>query len=370
MSDLTNDFPSLDDGDAGIPEDVIKTVLAGMGYDHPPESDTPADPSEPSGPSRISDPKAPPAPDDDPAITSPEVHEPSLEPGLTPEPQDQPPEFPGQVEEEDGDDEVPPTPPGGPLWSEEEETPASAPTSSDQYTPQQVAQWLAASDPITRAGILQSLGYAPPALPTPAPAPAPTPAAALPPLPSLPSNLDFEDPSVQAMVAISAAQQRRIEELQSQFSQVEQSVQQRRVADAQEIINAATTSFQRTYNLPDEIMADISQTASRMIEPARQYMGGVDPRTGTRVTPDPYKATEVTFEMAYWNTPSARAFEIERQSTHRQKTSARKAKLGGVGGSSGSASRAPRPLHDETTREGREQAAIEFARQAMFGDDQ
>jgi hypothetical protein len=314
----TNDFPAVDettDDAFGLPDHVVKSVLAGLG---------------------IGD-------EGDEELVEPEIEEVTAE-----------------VEDEGDDPDAPPTPPGGPLFTDVGDGELTGDDSlltspAPTYTADQLQS---AIDAAVDRALAQRQSPAP--VPTPAPAPAPQA-----PRYSLPADLDFTDPNVQAMIVIANAQQDRINEMQSAIQQQGQLVAQRQLHEAKEVTETAVTAFQRRYNLPDEIMTDVRQVAGRAFHPFIQYMEGTDPQTGASVKPDQYKAMETTLEMAYWNTPSARTFEIERQSAHRQATATRKAKLGGVGGSSGSASRAPRPMFDESTEDGRYQAAIAAAREMM-----
>lgn len=282
-------------------------------------------------------------------------------------------------------DPAPPTPPGGPVFREGpldiedesgevgDETPPAVPSppapsftslpDGRQVTPAQIQAWAELdarinSDPNLREGLSSLLN------PRPAPPPQQS---TLPPLPNISEEDLADNPALQAMVIIAARQQQETAALRQQIEAQQAQQQQVQFKEAQETTNAAVTSFQRTYNIPDAVMAEVRNAAGRNMEPMYTYMRGIDPRTGKSVVPDQFKAIEVTLEMAYWNTPSSRQFEIERQAQHRAATTTRKQKLAGIGGSSGSTSRTPKPP-DLTDEDARHRAAVEFAAAAMNGE--
>ena len=288
----------------GLPEEVVKSVLNQAGF-----SDT-AD--------TISPPSSAPVPEEEAA---------------TPEP------------------ETPPQAPGGPLFRDTEETPDVV-TLPDgrQYPIALVEEWANSS---TR----------PPSAPPPvSPPPFPHPEPLIPPaalqLPTI-TEEDLIDagPAVRALLLIANAQAQQMQDIRTQMSSTRDAIDNRTLRDNAEIANSAASNFQTQYNLPEDLMSrikDTVQTADIESYLSRDY--------------DTYRAVEYALTRSYWNLPEARQFEFERQTANRNAALARKQKLTGVSGSSGSGPRNT-PPPDLDTPEGRHNAAVEMARQAMFGDE-
>lgn len=346
--------PDIIEQEMEIPDSVVTSVLSQFGYAE--ASDV--EPVEPAPEvAEVVETPAPEAPGD----VTPEVEAGVVEPA---------------------EDEPLPVPPGGPIFDDAASSDPAAPATAEPsppalgsavtlpngqvVSPYELQQWAALNariqtDPSLRDGLSRLLN--------PQAAPVPTPVAQqsnLPPLPQLTPD-DLEDPAIRGLVMVAGRMQQEIAELRQSHAQTQSQVVQRQYQDAREVTLGAASQFQRTYNLPEEIMTEVRDIASRS-NAMNLYMAGVDPQSGRPVQPDPYKAVESALSMAYWNSPRARVFEIERQSAHRAKTSARKTKLGGIGGSSGSAHRQPQ-LFDTSTEQGRHQAQVAEVAAAMGIDE-
>jgi hypothetical protein len=254
------------------------------------------------------------------------------------------------VEELEGDadgksDDLPPIPPGGPIFRDDD--PAAPPT----YTQEQL-------DERVEAELQRRLNaYQVQQQSTPPPVPA---APQLPPLPQL-SREDMEEiensPALRALFILANNQQARINEANTLAQQASQGQQQRQLQEIRGIADTAASEFKSRYNIPDDVMAKVRAQSSAETPYLMSRM---------QAGADQFAAFTETYERAYWNTPEARQYEFERQANARVKSATRKAKLGGVGGSSGSAHRQP-VVHDESTSEGRYNAAVDFVRAAREG---
>lgn len=315
-----------DDPYATLPEGVVKSVMERWGY---PDSEASAEPE----------------PELEPTEPSPEPEPEPVEPAPTPDTEPVPEQ--GYI-----------TPPGGPVWAEDQEQVEYVTLPDGRQIPAAVvAMW---ADEVVKPSQRQPTS-APPTVPQ-QPQPAPV---ALPPLPQVTAeDLEMAGPAVQALLIIANQQAQQIRQFQDSLSTYESQVQDRAYRENAEIANSAATNFQRTYNLPDEIMGAVVRNTQQtdMAWYADQHRN--DPKG-----PDPYKAVEHALDRAYWNTPEARVFEFERQASQRGQAQVRKQKLAGIGGSSGSGPARNQPVYDESTPEGRHAAAVEVARQAMYGDE-
>lgn len=312
MTEPAQPFVDLD-----VTEDVIKSILGHAGFD----AETPPEPATP--------PAAPEAPEE------------------TPEP-------PAEAD--------PPAPeaPGGPLFPPEvPETPeGGAPGTPESDVPQQAADSGVITLPDGRqvpAHLVQAwLDQA--AQPTPV---AQLPAVAAPQfqLPQL-TEADLEDagPAVQALLLIANEQAQQMAALWQQVVAAQQVQQQNAEVESAKVANAAASAFQQAYNMPDELMAQIHANVV-----------ADDVTRSLAQTRDPFKAVNYALERAYWVTPEARQFEFERQTAHREQAKTRKQKLAGVAGPGGAGP--AQPTIDETTVEGRHAAAVQMAREAMYGTE-
>lgn len=342
-----------------LPESVVRSVLDRWGYgERGSDADPEPQPTEPEAPAEV---PAPPAPE------PPEAPEPATgEPTEGPEPTEpveppQPPSTPAESEPEV--EEIPA--PGGPIWTPEEPAPGTPPqppipppvASPSALTQQQIEAYRQLeqriqTDPAFRVGLQALLN------PQNIPAATPPGSLDLTPLPQL-SPEDIQDPATQALVMIAHRQQQEMAQLrQSLASQAQQSAAQQR-QETLEIANNVRTSFARQYNLPDTIMDSIDKNV--VSHDIAYYMQSVEA--------DPYKAAEFALTRAYWNTAEARTYEFERQAGNRAKALARKQRLSGVGGGSGSSPRTP-PPPDLSTPEARHKAAVAEAASAMGLNDQ
>ena len=357
--------------DIGIPDAVIQGVLKDWGYgtgdSEPPAAETAA----------VEDAASIPTPDDDLDIEAGQVGDFDFGSDLTlvEDPGPDGPEPAADQPVDEVDDELPPSPPGGPLWEEPsgvKATPTAVTLPDGRVLDAGQLQALANLEQQIRSG---QVPFPPAQVPAAAPPqPSPTvPAPAARPLPALPqlSEEDLESPAVQALIILAEQQHRQMEEIRQQQAVMGQSLAERRYQEVAEVTRTATSLYKQRYNLPDEVMDAVVRQAAPSSQALMQlYMSGTDPRTGQPVTPDAARAVEVVLDMAYWNTPEARRFEVERQTAHRQKATARKAKLGGIGGSSGSASRQPKPL-DLSDPNARQRAMeAELAAAMGFGADE
>lgn len=272
------------------------------------------------------------------------------------------------------EDPAPPAPPGGPLWADDtggspagEPAPAVTLPNGTVLGAEQLAA-LADLDTRLRAGQVPWMPQGQPPAPPPTVEKPPLPPQ-LPPPPRL-TEEDLEDPKAvaQAMLWLAQKQQAETAYLKAQLEQTNAQITRQHFDESAQVTSSVTSLYKQRYNLPDEVMEKIVATAAPISAPLFQmYMSGTDPRTGARVAPDAAKAVETVLDMAYWNTPEARRFEIERQNAHQAKVRERKNKLGGVGGSSGSAPRQPKPV-DLSNEAERHQAMIEAVEAAMGSD--
>lgn len=334
---MAEGFPAETEGIyESLPESVVSSVLSRWGY-----QDTEAS----TDPEPLADPPA--TPDPEPVTPEPPA---TGEPAAEPEPQEQP--VPAETPPPTDDEEVSEIPaPGGPIWQPTPEAPSGA----TPDTPLPVAT--PEPDPVTSRLIAEITALRAEVAATRAQPPQPSPT--FPQQPVLPqfTEDDLENPAVRALVLIANQQYQQLNGLSQQVAATQQSVTQARHTESAEVANAATTTFARNYNLPEELMSEIRTNV--VGHDVTEYM--------EKVAPDPYKAAEFALTRAYWNTPAARTFEFERQAENRAKTQSRKQKLAGVGGSSGSAPRTPQ-APDTSTAEGRKAAAVAEVTAAMFGD--
>lgn len=305
MSDVDSPF-------SDIPEDIVKSVLERSGFTDTAEA--------------ISEPQA-----DPPAA------------------QDEGP----SVEAEDEYVALP-TAPGGPLFKDEdsEETPTPEPPDPNiitlpdgrKYPLALVQEW---ADRQSQAHTI--------AAPTEPPA-TPTPTFTLPTISE--EDLEAAGPVGRALLMIASEQAKRQQQLETQLKETREAADSRAERENAEIANAAASSFQTTYNLPEPLMEQIKKTAS--VYDIQEYL---------QRDLNPYKAVEYALTKSFWNLPEARQYEFQRQEEARNQAILRKKKLAGISGASGSGPRGT-PPPDTETPQGRYEAAVELARQAMYGDQQ
>jgi len=244
---------------------------------------------------------------------------------------------------------TPPSAPGGPLFHDEDEGEEQEEegiiTFSDgsKYPLAMVEEWKNRAntpipEPITSAPPQQQQPYFQ--------------------LPAVtPEDLEMAGPAVQALLYIANAQQQQLKQLRDDITSAKTIQEQNAETESAKVLNAARSNFQAKYNLPDDLMAKIEAKAE-----------SDDVTRHLRQSKDPYAAVDYALERSYWNLPEARQYEFARQHDNRVATQARKQKLAGVSGGAGPSSRGV-PPHDETTQEGRHAAAVDFVRQAMYGDE-
>lgn len=265
---------------------------------------------------------------------------------------------PDEADEAEGET---PAPPGGPIFTdepdaEEDSEPADEPPAPPTPTPASPTDPLSQllterlADNNFRDQLLQLL-LGQPGQPQP---PAPAPESQLPQI----TEEDLENPAVRASLLILNQQREQLAALQSRFDEQSKQTSERNAADLSRIAESAVHAFQTTYNLSDELIARIRTAAGPMTAAASQMTNSTDPHT----------VMGKALELAYWADPETRKFEFDRQASARDKALARRNKLGGVGGNSGSAARTP-PPPDLDTREGRFDAAVAEVTAAMFGNE-
>lgn len=219
---------------------------------------------------------------------------------------------------------------------------------------------------------LQSQGQPAANLPTPNPfagwqqTPTPPPAA-----PTLPSNLDLDDPAVQAILPIIQAQQAQLAQqaeilarTQQTSNHYAQEFDNFRSQQLRAVINRAKGSFQKQHDLSNADIDRLYDIAGRM-GVAASIMQGVDPVTGAAVRPDPLYAVDRALELAYASTPEFQAKEQQRVSEQRKVDTTRKRKLAAISGGSGSSPRTG-PSTPATESERRAAMVAEVA-ESMFG---
>lgn len=348
-----SDF-QLPDTEMSIPESVMSSILDKWGYKDSEASTEPAPETEP--------------------IES--VTEPVIEPIVEELPEFEPASSTATEDDElapieDALDQLitPPTPPGGPIFPEESVASVPAPQGvtigGRTFTPSELEALATLdshirSDPRFREGVSNLLS----GTQSPSAAPVLRPIAQSP-LPNL-TEEDLQDPAVRYMASIAVAQHNKMAEMEALLNQTRAAQQQTQLKETAEVANAASSNFQRQYNLPDELMTRVRANVSEA--DLSMYLNqGIHPQTRQPVAPDGYRAAEAALERAYWNTPEARQFEFERQSTNQAKALSRKQRLAAIGGTSGSSPRTPPPA-DISTQEGRRAAAIQEVSRAMFGE--
>lgn len=171
-------------------------------------------------------------------------------------------------------------------------------------------------------------------------------------------DLEMAGPVGRAALMILHAQAQEMAELKKQVTQAQQIQQSNAEVEAAKVLNAAQSSFKSDYNLPDDLMEKIANSA--VAEDVKRHMAQSN---------DPYEAVRYALTRSYWNLPEARQFEFERQHVAQQQAHVRKQKLAGVSGGAGPSTRGA-PVYDESTPEGRHAAAVDLVRQAMYGDEQ
>jgi hypothetical protein len=256
-----------------------------------------------------------------------------------PEPEvetEQPDPTPVSEEATGEEEEALPVPPGGPIYDREPDPSVTLP--DGRVIPASVV-----------AGWLDSPPPRPPVQPEIIPAHAQAQSPPLPPLPQL-SEEDLESPAVRALLLIANHHQQQLKALETNQQETRVQIEARVQRENTELANSAASSFQRGYNLPDDIMNEVRRNTQA--NDMQYYLESVQP--------DPFKAVEFALTRAYWNTPQARTFEFERQSEARTKAQARKQKLAGVSGGSGSGPRAQEPQYEDW-----KQAAVAEVAQAM-----
>ena len=259
-----------------------------------------------------------------------------------PEQPEVPPEAPPEVEPEE---EAPPAP-GGPLFPPEEEEPDTV-TLPDgrKYPVALVKEWADRS----------TFGTPPPAVPIP---PIVEPQQQYPVLPQLTEeDLEIAGPAVRALLLIATSQQQDLKRLAEEVQGAKRVQEQNAAVEANKVISAATSAFRDAHNISEDLMKRIVNNANQddVIRHVKSYN-------------DPYEAVKYALTRSYWDLPEARQFEFDRQSNARSAAQARKQRLAGVGGSNGAPSSRGASVFDESTPEGRHQAAIELVRQAMEGE--
>lgn len=164
---------------------------------------------------------------------------------------------------------------------------------------------------------------------------------ALPDLPPLPDGWE-DDESLQGLYKAVQAQREAIDRVSAQAAQAEQLAASNAQRTYTDIAKGAMSEFQRQHALDDEIMQAVSRAAAATGF-AEKYMAGIDPLTGTPVAPDPYKAVISALNAGYMMAPETREIEITRLAAsriaRRAEDDARKQKLAGVSGASGSVPR-------------------------------
>jgi hypothetical protein len=188
------------------------------------------------------------------------------------------------------------------------------------------------------------------------PGPVQGPAFQLPPITA--EDLEMAGPVARALLMVANAQAQQQKELREQYSSLASQVSARQQRENAELANSAATSFQRTYNLPDDLMTEVKNGVER--SDIEAYLSR---------KPDAYEAVEYALKRSYNDNPKARQYEFERMSEARQTATTRKRKLAGISGSGGSGPRGA-PAIDPSNPDALKQAAIEEVRAAMYGDQQ
>lgn len=161
------------------------------------------------------------------------------------------------------------------------------------------------------------------------------------PLPDLPPEYQGDE-TIMGLHRALQAQQEAIDAVRRQAANAESIASHQVQRTYSDIAQGAISEFQKARQLDDDTMAAVSRVA-RQSGFAEKYMQGVDPITGARVNPDPYKAVYSALEAGYFMAPETREVEISRAIDQRAARIAedkiRKEKLGGVSGASGSVPR-------------------------------
>lgn len=183
-------------------------------------------------------------------------------------------------------------------------------------------------------------------------------------------DLDMADPV--SRYALLQMEQMR-EELaetrrQAQFAATQ--VSQARQHEAYAAANSAKSAFMAQTGYPADYLPAIEQAAVNSGAMITYMRNGIDPLTGLPVTPDAYQATLSALTIGSRMVPEVIEYEKTRAiAEHEARRSAdltRKAKLGGVSGSTG----APRsiPSAPPSTPYERKQAAVREIAAAMSGE--
>lgn len=180
-------------------------------------------------------------------------------------------------------------------------------------------------------------------------------AAATPPPPSAPAPLpeltedDLEDPTIRALYETAQADRARLAEHEARIRELTDVTITREHEEIQQLVSVTKESFANARNLTPEEMDRVEAVALRLnVVPA--LMQGVDPITGATEPRDRATALNRAFEIAYYYLPETRARDIDTAVAERAKTTRRKQKLAGVGGSSGSVPKGTGELKTATDR--------------------
>lgn len=180
------------------------------------------------------------------------------------------------------------------------------------------------------------------------------------PAPALDPSLFEGDP---AMAALAAQQQAMLQQMQVAANEQRQMLDQDRQRREQalfdqthqehvRIINATASQFKDRYKLSDAQLQSVREAGART-GVLDAYMRGQDPITGAAVTnPDIHTATWKALTVGYNLVPETQQLERDRIIARARSEQARRTKLGGVGGSGGSAPRSvPAPTDPAGARD-------------------
>jgi hypothetical protein len=203
---------------------------------------------------------------------------------------------------------------------------------------------------------------------TAAPASPQPPAVPIPAIPQLTAeDLELADPATRALYSAYQAQAQQLAAVQQRVNAEAQVRINTQAAHNEALTVATRTQFQREFEIPDALMDEITMTAARS-GAIRTYMQDrVHPVTGQPVEPDPSKAVWVALEMGFWASPAGRQLDYERQRQRDGIAAARKQKLAGIGGNSGSSPRTT--TRAPQTPAERHDAAIQFVAETFFSQD-
>lgn len=181
--------------------------------------------------------------------------------------------------------------------------------------------------------------------------------------PALPefTDDDLTDPAVRSLYETARQQREYIEQMDARLNQVRDITIQQQHEELAALIDSKSGEFATKHNLTRDEMARVRGTAERLnVIPS--LMRGIDPITGKPSPRDRGTAISRAYDIAYNFIPEFHDRAIAEAVKDRAKSTKRKQRLAGIGGSSGGV---PKNEPVPTTDQGRREAMIREVAEAM-----